>query len=84
MVVYGIATMESAYMVEQFKAYTGATFPLLLDTDGAVLDAYSQQAAFWSAAYPQDWIIGADFKVAYVNNGYEPDEMIAVIEEQLD
>ena len=84
MQVYGIATAESEYTVEQFKEYTGATYPFLLDTDGSVLNAYSQQTAFWSAAYPQDWIIGADFKVAYVNNGYEPDEMIAVIEEQLD
>ena len=82
--VYAIASLESAYAVEQFKAYTGATFPFLLDTDGAVYEDYRQQTAFWSAAYPQDWIIGADFKVAYVNNGYEPDEMIAVIEEQLD
>ena len=38
---------------------------------------------FWSAAYPQDWIIGADFKVAYASNGYEADAMTAIIEEEL-
>ena len=35
------------------------------------------------AAFPQDWIIGSDGRVAYVNNAYEPDEMIDVIEREL-
>jgi len=82
-VVFGIASGESERLVEKFRDYTGATFPFLLDSDGSVNRQYSQQTAFVTAAYPQDWIIDPDFKVAYVNNGYEPDEMIAVIEENL-
>lgn len=81
--VFGVASSEPTSVVADYKDYVGASFPFLLDTDGSLLRDYSQQQAFWSAAYPQDWVIGADFKVAYVNNGYEPDEMIAVVEEQL-
>lgn len=58
------------------------TYPILVDNQN-VSSAYSILSAFETAAYPQDWVIGVDGKVAYVNNGYEPDEMIAVIEEQL-
>jgi len=39
--------------------------------------------AFMSAAYPQDWIVGVDGKIAYANNAFEPDEMRAVIEREL-
>lgn len=81
--VWAIASNEAQEVVRDFRDYFGLTFPILLDSDGAVIEDYSQAAAFPTAAYPQDWIIGADGKVAYVNNGYEPDEMRAVIEEQL-
>ncbi len=81
--VFGIASSEPESVVEDYRDFVGATFPFLLDSDGSVLRDYNQQQAFWSAAYPQDWIIGADFRVAYVNNGYEPDEIAAVVEEQL-
>ncbi len=83
MVVWGISSQEAPDKVEAYKDYTGATFPILLDSDGSVFEEYQQASAFWSAAYPQDWIVDVDGKVAYLNNGYEPDEMIAVLEEQL-
>ena len=44
--------------------------------------SYMMQAAFDTAAYPQDWVIGTDGRVAYVNNGYEPDEIAAVVEQE--
>ena len=81
--VWGISSRESASAVESFRDYFGLTFPILLDESGAVLDDYSQAAAFPTAAFPQDWVIGTGGEVAYVNNGYEPDELRAVVEEQL-
>ena len=81
--VWGIASNESAETLSTYRDYFGLTFPILLDSDGAVIDDYSQVAAFPTAAYPQDWVIDVDGRVAYVNNGYEPDEIRAVIEEQL-
>ena len=36
--------------------------------------------AFPTAAYPQDWIVGPDGTILYVNNGFEPDEMRFVLE----
>ncbi len=66
--------------VEQY----GVTFPVLLDRDGRVNQAYRQDPAFPSAAYPQDWVIGSDGTVVYVNNGFELDAMETAIDAELD
>ncbi len=60
----------------------GLTFPILYDEDGRVHDSYTQQNAV-SAAYPEDWIIAADGTVAYVNNIFDVDAMLAIIEQEL-
>ena len=70
---------------EQLAAYRdqyGITFPILLDEGGVVIDQYSQDL-FEVSPYPQDWVIGVDGKVAYVNTAYEIDEITAVIEAEL-
>ena len=61
----------------------GLTFPILVDETGAVHEAYSQQTAFGGTIYPQDWIIGSDGRVAYINNGYDPEAMQAILEADL-
>ena len=81
MQVWGIAP-EPGDTIRSFRDALGLTFPLMQDTAG-VQDAYAQELAFETAAYPQDWVIGVDQTIAYKNNGYEPDEVIAVIEEEL-
>lgn len=84
MVVWGIASMEPAETVATFVEQYGITFPVLLDEDGSVNATYAQVMAFPSAAYPQDWVIGTDGTVVYMNNGFEPDAMITAIENELD
>ena len=59
------------------------SFPILIDEGGEVMGRYNQLAAFESTVFPQDWIVGKDGKVAYVNPGYELDEMTAILEEEL-
>ena len=54
-----------------------------MDSDGSVEETYSQEAAFWSGIYPQDWVIDTEGRVAYANNGYEPEAVIAIIETEL-
>ena len=61
----------------------GLTFPVLIDADGAVYEAYSQQTAFDQTIFPQDWIIGADGRVVYVNNTYEAEAIAEIIEAEL-
>ena len=61
----------------------GLTFPVLFDGDGEVIGRYGRLRHSFGTVYPQDWIVGVDGKVAYVNPGYEPDEMRAVLDEQL-
>lgn len=81
--VWGIASLEEEETVQAFVDQHGLTYPILMDEDGAVNEAYAQVLAFPSAAYPQDWIIGNSGTVIYVNNGFELDAMITAIESQL-
>ncbi len=81
--MWGIASREDNDTLVQFRDALGLTFPILEDTDGAVIAAYAQQTAFGDAIYPQDWIIGSDGTVVYVNNGYEPDAWAVVLEKEL-
>jgi hypothetical protein len=62
----------------------GLTFPVLLDEDGAVSQLYRQLPAFPSAAYPQDWIVGGDGSVVYMNNGFELDAMWTALDNLLE
>jgi hypothetical protein len=75
--------MESASLVQQFVDLYGPSYPILLDEDGSVNEVYTQLLAFRSSAYPQDWVIGNDGTVIYVNNGFELDAITAAIESQL-
>ena len=81
--VYAIASMENKDTVQTFVDQLGLTYPVLLDEDGSALRDYEMTMAFPSAAYPQDWVIGADGTIVYANNGFEADEMQAAIEREL-
>jgi peroxiredoxin len=81
--VYGIASREDEATVRSFVDRLGITYPILLDEDGSVVNQYSQEMAFPSAAYPQDWVIGAEGIVVYANNGFELDAMVTAIENEL-
>jgi peroxiredoxin len=82
-VVWGVASEENEALLREYGAAFGVTYPILVDTDGAVAETYNQHFAFASAAYPQDWIVGTDGDIVYANNGFELDAMVAVIESEL-
>ena len=82
-VVWGIAANETQTTVENYVEQLGITFPILLDVDGSVNAQYSQQSAFPTAAYPQDWIIGNDGVVIYQNNGFELSAMKTALDAAL-
>ena len=81
--VWGIASEEEENLLREYASAFGLTYPILVDTDGSVVETYVQQHAFVSAAYPQDWIVGAEGDIVYANNGFELDAMVAVIESEL-
>ena len=60
------------------------SYPVLLDDGGVVHRQYELTMAFPSAAFPQDWVVGADGTLVYANNGFEADEMQAAIERELE
>ena len=62
----------------------GITYPILMDTTGQVHAQYQQEYPFPTGAYPQDWSVGTDGLIIYVNNTYELDEMIAAVEAELE
>jgi len=82
-VVWGVASEEESEVLRSYADAFGLTFPVLVDSDGAVSDIYSQRSAFATAAYPQDWIIGREGDVVYMNNGFELDAMVSVLESEL-
>ena len=49
----------------------GLTYPILFDEGGLVHDQYNP-GDIPTSLYPQDWIIGADGRVRYVNTIYDP------------
>ena len=81
--VWGIASQESSNTIQTFVDQLDLSFPILLDTNGDVNHLYQQLPAFPSAAYPQDWVIGTDGTVVYVNNGFELDAIQTAIDNEL-
>lgn len=81
--MWGIASQDSEAQVQNFVEQMGLTFPILFDEGGTVQERYGRLSHGFGTVYPQDYVVDIDGKVAYVNAGYEPDEMIAVIEAEL-
>ncbi len=69
--------------VLEFRDALGITFPILWDEGGRVYQNYEILNRYTTAAFPKDYIVDVEGTVAYVNNGYEPDEWIPIIEAEL-
>jgi peroxiredoxin len=83
-VVWAIAsTDQSIEDVVSFRDALGLTFPILWDPGGVVYQDYEVLNRYISAAFPKDYILSTSGTVAYVNNGYEPDDWIPILEEEL-
>ena len=81
--VWGISPHDSVEDLLAFRDWLGMSFPILMDEGGVVMGRYSQAAAFDSAVFPQDWIVGSDGRVAYANNAYDAEAIFAVLEAEL-
>ncbi len=81
--MWAIAADDTLDKAQSFRDQLGLTMPVLFDEDGSVHAQYDVGKAATNTVYPQDWIIGVDGTVQYVNNAYEPEEMAAVIEAEL-
>jgi len=79
-----VASADSYSTLRDYAEALGLTFPILVDTDGSVHREYAMVSAFSTAAYPQDWIVGPDGRIAYANNAFEPDEMRLILDLMLD
>jgi peroxiredoxin len=82
-VVWGIGSEDGYDALSSFVEQMGLTYPVLFDGSGDLLSIYDPGKPPTNSVYPQDYIIGVDGTVVYVNTKYEPDEMIAVIETEL-
>ena len=72
--------MDSEAELERFREQLGIDFPPFIDPTGEVHAQWLQDVAFPSAAFPQDWLIDPEGRVAYANNTYEPDEIRALLD----
>ncbi|MSQ04299.1 MAG: redoxin domain-containing protein [Myxococcales bacterium] len=66
-----------------FAEQLGIDLPILLDRGGLVHALYPIEQAFPSAAYPQQWLVGTDGRIAYVANELDHDALTAAIEREL-
>lgn len=82
--VYGIASQDDPKALRNFASSFGITFPILVDENESVHKQWTQNSAFPTAAYPQDWIVGPTGQILYANNGFEPDEMRFVLDRALE
>lgn len=78
--MWGIASDDDPEDLRRYADALGLSFPILLDEAGMVHNQYAIASAFPSAAYPQDWIVGPDGRIAYSNNAFEPDEIRLVLD----
>jgi len=81
--VWGIAPADPLDKVQAFVSDLGLTFPVLYDEGGLVASQYNPGLPETNTVFPQDWIVGADGTLLYVNTAYEPDEMRAILDEEL-
>jgi len=78
-VVWGVGSQDSYEDIVAFRDRMGVTFPVLYD-EGARVQRQYEQVRARASVYPQDWLIGPDGTVLYVNNEYDAEAMIALIE----
>ena len=84
MVVWGISSEDRYADLVGFTDQMGLTYPVLFDDGGLVHDQYNPGDIPTNSLYPQDWIIGADGRVRYVNTIYDPVELMAGLDAELD
>ena len=84
LVVWAIGPQDGLSNLQTFQEQMGVTYPILYDDGGLAHAEYNPGQKTTNSVYPQDWIIGPDGNVLYVNTAYEPNEMIAVIEAALE
>ena len=85
MVVWAIASAEQddGQMLDAFIDALGIEMPVLVDDGGVVHAEYEQEDPFPTGAYPQQWIVGTDGRIAYMHNEFEYDAVVAIIEAEL-
>ncbi len=81
--VWGIASEEEESLLQTYAAELGLTYPILMDTDGAVLERYKVERETMSTAFPHDWVVGTDGLLVYGSNRYEPTEIQGVLDHEL-
>jgi len=83
-VVWGIGSQDSLGALQTFTEQMGLTYPVLYDENGEKKQMYNPGKTPTNSVYPQDWIVGADGTIVYVNTEYEPDEMAQVLDAELE
>ncbi len=77
--VWAIGSQDPYDDLVAFYEHMGITYPVLFD-EGARVQRQYEQVRARASVYPQDWIIGPDGTVLYVNNEYDAEAMAAIIE----
>jgi AhpC/TSA family len=66
----GIDLKEDKAKIEKFVAKTGVSYPILLDTDGAIFELYAEK----DAGVTRNVVIDKDGKIAFLTRLFNPEE----------
>ena len=82
--VWGIGgDSDTKENLQGFAAQMGLTYPILYDDNHAVQSAlFSLELAIHSV-YPSDWLVGIHGELIYVNNEFDTEELLPIIEAEL-
>jgi peroxiredoxin len=78
----GLFAGDGEFIMSQFKEQTGITFPLGWTTDNSY-GSFRSGGGSSISPFPLDVVIGRDGTIRYISREYEPDQMIAIIEQAL-
>ena len=70
----GIDLKEDKAKIEKFVTKTGVTYPILLDTDGAIFELYAEK----DAGVTRNVLIDKDGKIAFLTRLFNPEEFNAL------
>lgn len=68
---------DPAQLAGDFAKEHGLTYPVLIDADDKVADAYHVEGV------PTNVVVGKDGKIRYIEGGYNPEEMKQAVEAAL-
>lgn len=82
--VWAIASTDDENTAREYAEWHGLTYPVLVDPGGVVNAQYDLTFAFPTGAYPQDFVVDPEGRIAYASNVPDIPAIVAVVAASLE